>query len=44
MKTIKTTLAALFLALGVSATATAQDIVTSVQEGCKAEIENYCLG
>lgn len=42
MKTIKTTLAALFLALGVSATASAQDIVTTVQEGCKAEIASYC--
>ena len=42
MKTIKTTLATLLLALGVSATASAQDIVTTVQEGCKAEIANYC--
>ena len=41
MKTIKTTLATLLLALGVSATASAQDIVTTVQEGCKAEIANY---
>lgn len=42
MKTIKTTLATLFLVLGVSAPAWAQDIVATVQEGCKAEIENYC--
>lgn len=42
MNTIKTTFAALILALGVSATAYAGDIVSTVQEGCKAEIENYC--
>ena len=42
MKTIKTTFAALFLVFGVSATASAGDLVSTVQEGCKTEIENYC--
>lgn len=42
MKLIKTTLAALFLALGFTATASAQDIVATVEEGCKAEIAQYC--
>ena len=35
-------LCALFLALGLSAPALAQDIVSSVQKGCAAEIEKFC--
>ena len=42
MKFRTTILCALFLVLGLSAPAFAQDIVSSVQKGCAAEIENYC--
>ncbi len=42
MKVRTTILCALFLVLGLSAPAFAQDIVSSVQKGCAAEIENYC--
>jgi hypothetical protein len=34
--------AALLMLLGLSATAYAQDIVTTVEEGCAKEIESYC--
>ena len=42
MKVRTTILCALFLLVGLSAPAYAQDIVSSVQKGCAAEIENYC--
>ena len=33
---------ALFLILGLSAPAYSQDIVTSIEKGCAAEIESFC--
>lgn len=42
MKSIKTTLAALVLLFAVSVTANAGDIVSTIEEGCKVEIEQFC--
>ena len=42
MKSISTTLTTILLVFGFSATVSAQDIVTTIEQGCSAEIENYC--
>jgi hypothetical protein len=42
MKVRTTIMCALFLTLGLSAPAYSQDIVTSVETGCAAEIESFC--
>jgi hypothetical protein len=42
MKYITTVLFTFALALGVSTTASAGDIVSTIGEGCKADIEQYC--
>lgn len=42
MKSIKTTLVSLVLLMSASATATAGDIVTDIEEGCAVEIEQFC--
>lgn len=42
MKTIKTTFAMLLFVMGVSTAAWAGDIVSTVEEGCKADIEKFC--
>ena len=42
MKSIKTTLATLVLLFAVSTTANAGDIVSTIEEGCKVEIEQFC--
>jgi hypothetical protein len=42
MKSMCTTLTAILLAFGFSASVSAQDIVTTIEQGCSAEIEKYC--
>lgn len=42
MKTIPAALVTLLLAFGFAAAASAQDIVTTVEQGCSVEIEKYC--
>ena len=42
MKSISTTLATILLVFGFSATVSAQDIVTTIEQGCSVEIEKYC--
>ena len=42
MKFRTTALSALFVLLGLSGTVYAQDIVSTVQTGCGAEIEQFC--
>lgn len=42
MKYITTLLFTFALALGVSSTASAGDVVSTIEEGCKADIEQYC--
>jgi hypothetical protein len=42
MKVRTTIMCALFLILGLSAPAYSQDIVTSIEKGCAAEIESFC--
>lgn len=42
MKFRFTTVAALFLLLGLSSAAFGQDIVSTVEKGCEAEIKNFC--
>jgi hypothetical protein len=42
MKSRLTTLAALFLLLGLTGNVFAQDIVTTVEQGCEAEIKSFC--
>lgn len=42
MKLRMTSLGVLFMLLAVSGSVFAEDIVSTVQKGCAAEIENYC--
>lgn len=42
MKVRTTSLCVLFMLLGVFGSASAQDIVSTVQKGCAAEIESFC--
>lgn len=42
MKSISATLATILLVFGFSATVSAQDIVSTVEQGCSVEIEKYC--
>ncbi len=42
MKSIKTTLVAFVLMLAVSTTASAGDVINTIEVGCKAEIETFC--
>lgn len=42
MKSIKATLISLVLLMSASATATAGDIVTDIEQGCAVEIEQFC--
>ena len=42
MKSMCTTLTAILLAFGFSASVSAQDIVATIEQGCSAEIEKYC--
>ena len=42
MKVRTTIMCALFLILGLSAPAYSQDIFTSIEKGCAAEIESFC--
>lgn len=42
MKSISTTLATILLVFGFSASVSAQDIVTTIEQGCSVELEKYC--
>lgn len=42
MKSISTSLATILLVFGFSASVSAQDIVTTIEQGCSVELEKYC--